>query len=143
MSSQVKVNWFGNKVRLAIDKKAGQTLTNVAFRIEERTKVNINEAPGASGQGLIDTGFMLNSTYVVAPGVDTYDQANQTGVYKNNAGEDARRTLAPRRKLKAGETSVLVAVGADYAIYQEIKHNFFYRAIEETSRELGGLVETF
>lgn len=143
MSDDAKVNWFGDKVRLVIGKKTGQTLTNVAFRIEERTKVNINEAPGASGQGLIDTGFLLNSTYVVSPQVNTYDQANPSGVYKDRAGKEVERTLAPRQKLKPGESMVLVAVGAEYAIYQEIKHAFFFRAIEDASKELGGLIEKF
>lgn len=141
--SDTKVDWYQDKVKLLIDRKAGQTLTNVAFRIEERTKVNINEAPGASGQGLIDTGFLLNSTYVVTPQVNTYDQANPSGVYKNRAGEEVERTLAPRRKLKPGEFNVLVAVGADYAIYQEIRHAFFFKAIEDTAAEFDGLIETF
>lgn len=141
MSDDVKVNWFGDKVRLVIGQKTGQTLTNVAFRIEERTKVNINEAPGASGQGLIDTGFLLNSTYVVSPQVNTYDQANPSGIYKDRAGKEVERNLAPSREIKSGE--VLVAVGAEYAVYQEIKHAFFFRAIEDASKELGGLIEKF
>lgn len=141
--SDTTFNWYDKKVNLVIERKTGQSLTNVALRIEERTKVNINQAPGASGQGLIDTGFLLNSTYVVSPNKNTYDQANQTGTYKNRAGEDVQRNLVPRQKLKPGFAMVLVAVGADYAIYQEIEHSFFYRAIEETSKELKGLIETF
>lgn len=141
--SDTTFNWYDKKVSLVIERKTGQSLTNVALRIEERTKVNINQAPGASGQGLIDTGFLLNSTYVVSPNTNTYDQTNQTGQYRNKAGEDVQRTLAPRQKLKPGFAMVLVAVGADYAVYQEIEHNLFYRAIEETSKELSGLIETF
>lgn len=140
--AEVKVNWRTDTVRLLVDKKVGQTLTNVALRIEERTKVNINQAPGASGQGLIDTGFMLNSTYVVAPNVNTYSDANQSGKYVNRAGAEVERNLAPRIMLPK-DAHVLVAVGANYAVYQEVKHSFFYKAIEDTAREVGGLVEKF
>lgn len=139
---EVKINWRMDTIRLLVDKKVGQTLTNVALRIEERTKVNINQAPGASGQGLIDTGFMLNSTYVVAPGINTYGDANQSGKYVNRTGTEVERSLAPRVILPK-DAKVLVAVGANYAVYQEVKHSFFYQAIEETAREVGGLVEKF
>jgi hypothetical protein len=142
MTAEAKVNWYEDKVRLVIDEKTGQTLLNAAFRIEERTKVNINQAPGASGQGLIDTSFMLNSTYVVGPKVSTYDQALRSGMYTNRAGEEVERNLAPQADLPR-DAAALVAVGAEYAVFQEIIHHFFFQAIEDTSRELGGLIEKF
>jgi len=140
MAAEVKINWFEDKVRLLINQATAETLANAAFRIEERTKVNITEAPGASGAGLVDTGFMLNSTYVVIPSGSTYGQANPSGTYQDRAGREVSRELAPERRL-AGGAAALIAVGSDYAIYQEIEHAFLYQAIQETAKEFSGLVE--
>lgn len=142
MSNPAKVNWYGDKVRLKIGQAEQGTLLNAALRIEERTKVNINQAPGASGQGLIDTGFMINSVYTVAPQRNTYDQTDKTGTYTNRQGQQVKREIAPEAKLPSG-AAALVAVGAEYAIYQEIKHGFFFKAIEDTAVEFKSLVETF
>lgn len=140
MAAEVKINWYEDKVRLVIDRAAAGTMANAALRIEERTKVNITEAPGAGGAGLVDTGFMLNSTYVVIPSGSTYGQANSSGSYQDRAGREVQRNLAPQRPL-TGRASALIAVGADYAIYQEIGHAFLYKAIQEAAREFDGLVE--
>lgn len=146
MAAEVKVNWHGDKVRLVVDRAAAGSMANVALRIEERTKVNIREAPGASGQGLVDTGFMWNSVYVVVQGPrgteSDYDKTQPSGTYTDREGRTVERQIAPKRTL-SGKASALVAVGADYAIFQEIKHAFFFRAIEETRKELGGLIEKF
>ena len=138
------VNWYDDQVRLVIEQHTQRTLEAAAFRIEERTKVNISEAPGASGQGLIDTGFMWNSTYVVTPRRSTYNQTEPTGLYPSPAqgGREVERHIAPEIPLE-DDAAALVAVGAEYAIYQEIIHHFFFQAIEDTAAELGGLIETF
>jgi hypothetical protein len=138
------VNWYDDQVRLVIEQHAQRTLEAVAFRIEERTKVNISEAPGASGQGLIDTGFMWNSVYVVTPRRSTYNQTEPTGLYTSpvQGGREVERHIAPEIPLE-DDAAALVAVGAEYAIYQEIIHHFFFPAIEDTAGEFAGLVETF
>lgn len=136
------VNWYEDKVKLVIDDHVKQSIEAIALRIEERTKVNISEAPGASGQGLIDTGFMINSTYVVLPDKSSYGEADQTGPYLNREGQIVDRTLAPERKLPRG-AGALVAVGAEYSVFLELQHGFFIRAIEDTAKEIGGLVKTF
>jgi hypothetical protein len=137
-----QVNWYENKVRLVVDKTIKQSGANIAFRIEERLKINISEAPGASGQGLVDTGFLLNSPYVVTPEGSSYDQANQSGMYENREGQMVERNIAPERDLP-DDALALVAVGAEYAIYQELEHAFFFKAVEDTAGEVGGLIETF
>jgi hypothetical protein len=137
-----EVNWYKDKVKLVLDKHVQQSIEAIAFRIEERTKVNISEAPGASGQGLIDTGFMINSTYTVLPDGSSYGDADQSGFYQNREGLEVERNLAPERPLPRG-AGALVAVGAEYAIYQEMEHGFFIQAIEDTAKEIGGLVKTF
>jgi len=138
--SNVKIDWYKNKAVLAIDKRFAKAAVQIAHRIEERTKVNISEAPGASGQGLIDTGFMINSVYVVTPEGSSYDQANQSGQYENREGQMVERRIAPEIKLHQ-YAAAMVAVGAEYAIYQEIEHGFFIKAIEAAWGEAGGLIQ--
>lgn len=137
-----EVNWYKEKVKLVVDKAIQHSIEAIAFRVEERTKVNISEAPGAGGQGLIDTGFMLNSVYVVLPDGGTYDQTDGSGLYINNAGHEVERNKAPERPLPKN-AGALIAVGADYAIYQEMQHFFLFKALEDTAAEIGGLVEKF
>jgi hypothetical protein len=147
VAAEVKINWHADKVRLQVDKSVAGSMANVALRIEEHTKINIRETPGASGQGLVDTGFMWNSVYVVvhrgSKGHESdYDKTQASGAYTDRSGKTVERQIAPRRPL-SGKASALVAVGADYAIFQEIKHAFFFKAIEETGKEVGGLIEKF
>lgn len=142
MSADLLFNWFEDQAKLVIDQKTHGSLGKAAFRIEERTKVNINQAPGASGQGLIDTGFMLNSTYVVTPTRSTYDRTDATGLYNNLKGEEVERHIAPEIPLP-DDAAALAAVGAEYAVYQEIIHHFFYQAILDTSEEFDSLIEKF
>lgn len=142
MSDDLIFNWFEDQARLVIDQKTKGSLRNAAFRIEERTKVNIMEAPGASGQGLIDTGFMWNSTYVATPARSTYDRTEGTGLYTNREGQEVERHIAPEVPLPE-DAAALVAVGAEYAVYQEIIHHFFYQAILDTAGEFDSLVEKF
>lgn len=143
--SEPKIDWFADKVRLKIGEHVQRSLEAAAFRIEERTKVNISEAPGASGQGLIDTGFLWNSTYVATPTRSTYDQTEPTGLYvsPNQGGREVERHIAPEEPLDEDTAAALVAVGAEYAIYLEIKHAFFFKAIEDTRAEFRGLIEQF
>lgn len=136
------VNWYEDKVRLVINKAVRQSAANIAFRIEELTKINIREAPGASGQGLIDTGFMFNSVYVVTEDDSTYNDTEATGLYPDREGRIVERNIAPEEPLD-GAALALVAVGAEYAIYQEIEHHFLFDAVEMTAIDIDGLIETF
>lgn len=141
--SDLLFNWYEDQAKLVLDKKVGGSLVKAAFRIEERTKVNINQAPGASGQGLIDTGFMINSVYVVTEGGrNTYDRTDPTGLYTNLKGDQVERHIAPEMPLP-DDAAALVAVGAEYAVYQEIIHHFFYQALLDTAAEFDSLVEKF
>lgn len=140
--SDLVFNWYEDQAKLVLDKKVGGSLVKAAFRIDERTKVNINQAPGASGQGLIDTGFMINSVYVATPNRSTYDRTDPTGLYTNLKGEQVERHIAPEMPLP-DDAAALVAVGAEYAVYQEIQHHFFYQALLDTAAEFDSLVEKF
>ena len=48
---------------------ADDAVTALAFQVEGQAKINVRE------NGQIDTGFMLNSIYTVAPEGNTYRQA--------------------------------------------------------------------
>lgn len=55
---QVKIDWFQDRVIL--EAVNALNLEELAFRVEERTKINI------VGNGQVDTGFMLGSTFTEA-----------------------------------------------------------------------------
>jgi hypothetical protein len=131
------VNWYKQKAGAKVDEATERLAEALAFRIEERAKINISEAPGASGQGLIDTGFMINSTYVVLPDDSTY--VDDTGYQVNQAGQQVWRQMAPEAELEGALAAV--AVGAEYAIYQEMIHHFLYQAAEDAASEAGADLE--
>jgi hypothetical protein len=112
----------------------------LAFDIEARIKTNINNEPSAGHQGLIDTGFMLNSVYVVLPGSDTYSSTDPSGEYANREGLPVQRSLAPRISLP-GDAAALVAVGAEYTIYLEAEHAFVQDAVQASARGFDAIVE--
>lgn len=137
-----QVNWYRDRVNVKVDEAEADLVTLLALHIEELAKVNINQAPGASGQGLIDTGFMINSVYTVTPGGDSYDQAWTSGAYTNKAGQEVERNLAQKVQLESGDLA-MVAVGADYAIFQEQIHGFLIKAAEAAAQQADFKVEKF
>ena len=50
------------------------------------------------------------------------------------------RSLAPEQRLPRDATAGVV-VGANYAIYQEVRKSFLYKAAEKVAREAGGTLE--
>lgn len=110
-ASRVKVRWFGPRVETKVRDVSRQAMRETALHIMGQAMAEIR----ANGQ--IDTGFMLNSGYVVAKGMgDTYAEAVAA------AKSRAPNTMAPRAPLKNADA--LVAFGADYAIWQELKNSF-------------------
>ena len=84
----------------------------LAFQIEGQTKVNIKD------NGQINTGFMLNSVYVV----------EETGGEYLTVEDNER--LAPEQDLP-DDALAGVAVAAEYAIYQEAQNGFLFPAAEK------------
>jgi hypothetical protein len=116
-----KVNWYAEDARLVVRGACAEALAAIAFQMEARTKVNIRD------NGQVDTGFMLNSAYVVLPNKSTYGQARIASNARNSDREMAREARLP-----AGAAAAVV-VGAEYAAYQEMRRSFLYRAAEQVA----------
>lgn len=132
-----KVTMHINEAVLKVEDASEAALAALAFQIEAQTKANIQ----ANGQ--IDTGFMLNSVYSLAraqhTGATTHDSTWKSGKYTNKAGDSVSRKRAPRRTL--GEATAAVAVGANYAIFQEEKNSFLFKAARAVASQAKAILE--
>jgi hypothetical protein len=132
MAGKSRVKFRYNAVKLSLKNATDETLAKVAMQINAQTKVNIQL------NGQIDTGFMLNSVYSITPGNNTFGSAWQTGEYlSRKSGEQEPRTLVRQASLPAGAKAA-TCVGAEYAIYQEEKHPFLFRAGQQVARQVKG-----
>jgi hypothetical protein len=129
------VKIFIDYVLAEVNNVSDEYLFAVALQIEAQTKVNIQK------NGQIDTGFMLNSTYALSRKSDTFANANPSGSYKNSNGETVKRAIVPPPPLPE-KARAAVAVGAEYAIYQEEKKPFLFPAAETVARDQGGSAKT-
>lgn len=133
------VRWQVNDVKLKVEEATKAGLAKVAFAIEGQAKTNIV----ANDQ--VDTGFMLNTVYHVADAgdrkVSTYSQTAQDGAHATKGGRAAERTKANEEALPGAPVVALVAVGADYAIYQEMMIPFLFPAAEKVAGQAGGIIE--
>lgn len=129
--ANVKINWNGEQVRVEAGKMSESELKKLAFQIEGHAKQNIVLADQ------VDTGFLLNSSYVVVgTEVDTYFRARRSGTYHSTrSGSTVDRELAPREH-PIGRAKGLVAFGAIYAIWQELRRSFLYKAAEQVAAEM-------
>ena len=121
---RVQVDWYANDVLLAIEEATHEALLAMGFDVEGQAKINVQQ------NGQIDTGFMVNSVYTTDGSESGYRAASAAAHAKNPEGE-----MAP--EADAGE-GVAVAVGASYAVYQEMKNSFLYRGLEQVA---GGRAE--
>lgn len=124
--SGIQLDWHGNDALRAIADATPEMLLAIGLQIEGQAKANIV----ANGQ--VDTGFMLNSVYTTDGGNgSTYATAQRQASSKSGDAE-----MAPQAAPPPG--GVAVAVGADYAIHQETRNSFLYRAAEMVA---GGAAE--
>lgn len=126
------VNWYKQKVTLAADRAIDWEA--VAFRMLAHAQNNIRE------NDQIDTGFLLNSGYIILPDKSTYADTWEDGDYSVFFSETKDRKKAPELDLPATAKGAVV-FGAEYAIYQEIQNSFLFKAAEQTAGEIGGLVK--
>jgi hypothetical protein len=124
-----QVNWYAEAVILRVTRATDAGLAALAHDIEGRTKANIV----ANDQ--VDTGFMLNSVFVVTHEASGYLMARAMAAARNAAAR-----MAAEPNLPEG-AAALVAVGAEYAVYQEMLNSFLYRAVEEAIRNGAGTIE--
>jgi len=123
----IKIRWEPDDTLFAqIDDLSDKELKELAFAIQAEAQANIV----ANDQ--VDTGFLLNSAYVVMQdGVNTYNQARGSGEYLSTRTDQiVQRERTGPGFLPAG-TRGLIAFGAIYAIWQELKNSFLYRAAEQ------------
>ncbi len=107
------VKWYGDKI-LAQVKVAGQRMADeAALQIEAQTAVEI------VNNGQVDTGFMLNSVYSVTSGGSSYGPGQ---------ADRPDRGAAPAQN--APEGGAVVGVAAEYALWQELRESFLFRAAE-------------
>ena len=108
------------KVRAATEK----TLAKIALQVEGQTKINITD------NGQVDTGFMRNSVYSATKAADSFGQIKSEG------------GRAPAAKAKIPKDArALVAVGANYAVYQEERNAFLFPAAEAVANQARGKLE--
>jgi len=131
----IEINFFTEEVILAVDKVVSDGLAEVALEIQGQAVLNIRS------NNQIDTGFMMNSGYVLANnGTDTYSHLQTHGVYSGKSGDSQWRELADRADLPDG-VEALVAFGANYAIYQEAAKPFLFKAANQVSGKVDGKFE--
>ena len=124
MARKSKIDWYANDVLLAVEGASDEILTALALYIEGEAKVN---AP-------VDTGFMRNAIYTIAPDESGRGQA-----------QAAAQAVADRSMVSqppVGEHQAAVHAAAEYTIYQEIKRGFLYGALEKAKKEAGGIIKS-
>lgn len=94
------------QVMAALDKAASQIVKKAAFDVQAKAANNIT----ANDQ--IDTGFMKSSVYVVTKSTSTYG----AGVVAGSPGSALLSEVPPPET----DTEALVAVGANYGLFQEL-----------------------
>jgi len=130
--AEAEINWYEEDVVLAVERASDEFLTQLAFQGEALAKVNIQ----ANGQ--IDTGFMLNSTYGMGPNGSHRGEA-QGAAYAAAAFAGEAKGMAPAPTLEDGQAGLHAA--AEYAIYQEMRQSFLYKAVEALQEQAGGEIQ--
>jgi hypothetical protein len=131
-----KLNWYGDDARIHIDGLTADGLRAAVLQMSAEAKIN------ATTNGQVDTGFMRNSIYTIFPdGQSSYGDILTSGRYTNRQGDVVERVAAPEGDLPdgAGVTAVL-AVAAEYALYQEIAQPFIWPAIDAVRDQIGRLM---
>jgi hypothetical protein len=126
-----QVNWYGEDVMLRIADATQETLDELALVGEGNAKQNIV----ANNQ--VDTGFMVNSVYAITS--KGHDLSAASGEYANRSGQMVHRDAGDAQSVDEGEAAI--ACAAEYAIHQEMRNSFLYRALEQLANEAGGVIE--
>jgi len=116
-----------------------RALLALALQTEGHVKVKIRD------NDQVDTGFMLNSVYSVGNDTSGYSAAKgiadrNTKSRRTGADVDHAGDMAPERRLPR-DVAAAVVVGANYAIYQEVKQSFLYAGALEAAKQAEGTCE--
>ncbi len=115
------VKWRDTELMLLVAKGLDRAVDGIALQVVGHAKNNIER------NGQVDTGFMVNSGYVVGQGVNTYAPANV---------ED-KRALSPQ---SAPENGAVAGFAAEYSLINETKKPFLWTAVEQTAAQAPGIV---
>lgn len=133
-----KLDWYGRDALVHIDGLTAEGLSAAVLQMVAEAKLN------ATTNGQVDTGFMRNSVYAVLPdGQSNYSDITTSGDYTDRAGDVVNRVAAPEVDLPDGAQGVtaVLAVAAEYALYQEISRPFVWPAIDRV-RDMAGKLLT-
>lgn len=124
----VETKFYLDKIVTQIESANLQAAAELALAVEGEAKLNIqtNEQ--------IDTGFMVNSVFTITPNSSGYSAAKGAAEAKN-----PDLVMAPEPTMEDGALAG-VAVGAEYAIYQEEKKPFLYPAAETVAQKAGATI---
>jgi hypothetical protein len=129
-----EVKLYLERVKIKVKDATDEALAELAFQLEGHTKANI------ANNNQIDTGFMMNSVYTITRRDSSYGASTATGQYRDKEGNMVERKLAPEQRLPS-DAAAGVVVGASYAIYQEVRKTFLFKAAETVARQAGGTLE--
>jgi hypothetical protein len=133
MPDEFEIDWYTEDLVLVLDEATDDIVTRLVIQGVAYAKVNIQ------ADGLIDTGFMLNAVYALTPkGAEGSPQGD--GYYTNKEGQRVYRAAAGAPGIEPHAGAIHAA--ANYTIYQEMKHNFLYRALDQLRSIAPGVIET-
>jgi len=125
-----EIDWFEEEVFLKIEGASEEVIRSAAFQILNHAKINIQQ------NGQIDTSAMWNSGYILIHGQeDTYAEARGDAESANPDAEVAPKVTLPTDALAS------VAFGVNYAFWQELKNPFLFPALQQTEKEMGGIIK--
>lgn len=117
------VKWYASSVIEAVE--AATDLKRAALWVEGQTKANISD------NGQVDTGFMRASVYSVYSSGSTYAEAASTAFGHADKKRKGAQKMAPIANQKVNKNCAVVAVGANYSIWQERKSSFLLKALTQ------------
>ena len=127
------IYWYEETVILETQEKSAEALAAIAAFIEGQAKINITD------NDQIDTGFMRNSIYWRIGHKTTYGSTWASGSYEGSKTPGGERNRAPQAEVQ--DAAGYVAVGADYAIYQELANPFLFPALQAAAAQFNTAVK--
>jgi hypothetical protein len=124
-----ETKFYYAQVKAAVERATDKLLREIVFVGEGYAALNIQE------NNQIDTGFMWNSVYASTPGESHYGAAKAQAEARNPKAE-----MSP--EVRPGQHEAILAVGAEYAIYQEARMSFLWKAVEQLRAEFPQIVKT-
>jgi hypothetical protein len=125
----VKIKWYGPTAKKEVDILTGKILGVVADAVLAQAQDNIEQ------NDQVDTGFMLDSGYVIAPYANTHGNRRPDGTYTSSkTGYNVARSAEPQPPSRDRKAAV-VGFSADYTIYPELSRSFLWRALGEIDAE--------